>query len=95
MEGRPVPPTRFHNSAHNAPAGYWSIATKSQTASTSITAYRNSLSASLLEALMQLNASDNNQQRDCLLVCYDEIPPQAFCSQLHDTQEFACALTLS
>ncbi|MEW8383556.1 MAG: beta-ketoacyl synthase chain length factor, partial [Candidatus Thiodiazotropha taylori] len=24
-EGRPVSPTQFHNSVHNAPAGYWSI----------------------------------------------------------------------
>ncbi len=95
MEGRPVSPTRFHNSVHNAPAGYWSIATQSQTASTSITAYSDSLSAGLLEAAVQLNSSDNKQQRDCLLVCYDEIPPPAFQSQLKVLQEFACALILS
>ncbi|MCW8929332.1 MAG: beta-ketoacyl synthase chain length factor [Gammaproteobacteria bacterium] len=95
MDGRPVSPTRFHNSVHNAPSGYWSIATQSQTASTSITAYTDSLTASLLEAIVQLNASDNKQHRDCLLVCYDEVPPQAFDSQFNATEEFACALTLS
>ena len=95
MDERPVSPTRFHNSVHNAPAGYWSIATQSQTPSTSITAYTDSLSAGLLEAAVQLNASDNKQHRDCLLVCYDEIPPDAFSSQLAITEEFACALTLS
>lgn len=95
MDGRPVSPTRFHNSVHNAPAGYWSIATQSQTASTSITAYTDSFAASLLEAAVQLNASDNTQNQDCLLVCYDEIPPTAFASQVNITEEFACALTLS
>ena len=29
---RQVSPTRFHNSVHNAPAGYWSIATRSRRA---------------------------------------------------------------
>ena len=29
---RQVSPTRFHNSVHNAPAGYWSIATQSRAA---------------------------------------------------------------
>jgi len=95
MDGRPVSPTRFHNSVHNAPSGYWSIATQSQTASTSITAYSDSLAAGLLEAAVQLNASDNQSLRDCLLVCYDEVPPKAFASEQHTTEEFACALILS
>ena len=30
MPGRPVSPTRFHNSVHNAPAGYWSRAGRAQ-----------------------------------------------------------------
>jgi len=95
MAGRPVSPIRFHNSVHNAPAGYWSIATRSQTASTSITAYSDSFSAGLLEAAVQLNASDNTQNRDCVLVCYDEIPPVPFQAQMPITEEFSCALRLS
>ena len=95
MDGRPVSPTRFHNSVHNAPAGYWSIATQSQTASTSITAYTDSLASGLLEAAVQLNSSDNPFHRDCLLVCYDEVPPKAFASEQHTSEEFACALILS
>jgi Beta-ketoacyl synthase, N-terminal domain len=35
---REISPTRFHNSVHNAPAGYWSIATHSRQASTSLCA---------------------------------------------------------
>ena len=33
---REVSPTRFHNSVHNAAAGYWGIATGSREASTSL-----------------------------------------------------------
>ena len=36
---REVSPTRFHNSVHNAPAGYWSIATRSHAPSTSLCGY--------------------------------------------------------
>jgi hypothetical protein len=95
MEGRPVSPTRFHNSVHNAPAGYWSIATESQTQSTSLTAYKDSFSAGLLETAVQLNASDNQAQKDCLLVCYDETPPAAFSSLIETKDELACALRFS
>lgn len=95
MDGRPVSPTRFHNSVHNAPAGYWSIASQSKTPSTSITAFSDSFSSGLLEAAVQLIASDNKQHRDCLLVCYDEIPAEPFQPQAHISAEFACALRLS
>ena len=47
---REVSPTSFHNSVHNAPAGYWSIATGSRLASTSVCAYDVSFAAGLLEA---------------------------------------------
>ena len=46
---RAVSPTRFHNSVHNAPAGYWSIATGSMAASTSLCAYDGTFAAALLE----------------------------------------------
>jgi len=35
-EDRLISPTRFHNSVHNAPAGYWSIATPDMNPSTSL-----------------------------------------------------------
>ncbi|MBE7420379.1 MAG: beta-ketoacyl synthase chain length factor [Ideonella sp.] len=50
---RLVSPTRFTNSVHNAPAGYWHIATQSRAASTSLAAYDASTSAGLLEAAAQ------------------------------------------
>ena len=50
---REVSPTRFHNSVHNAPAGYWSIATQSREPSTSLCCHDASFSAGLLEAAVQ------------------------------------------
>jgi hypothetical protein len=50
---RVVSPTRFTNSVHNAPAGYWHIAVQSRRASTSLAAYDASANAGLLEAAVQ------------------------------------------
>lgn len=52
-----VSPTRFHNSVHNAPSGYWAIATKSHTPTTSICGHDWSFAAGLLDAAAQA-ASD-------------------------------------
>ncbi|HEU0188684.1 MAG TPA: beta-ketoacyl synthase chain length factor [Gallionella sp.] len=49
-DGREISPTRFHNSVHNAPSGYWSIATKSMAPSISLACYDDSFVAGLLEA---------------------------------------------
>lgn len=46
-----VSPTQFHNSVHNAAAGYWSIATGSKAPSVSLSAYDYTVGAGLIEAL--------------------------------------------
>jgi hypothetical protein len=51
---RLLSPTRFHHSVHNAPSGYWAIASGSHAASTALAAYDHSFGAGLLEALAQL-----------------------------------------
>ena len=53
---RAVSPTAFHNSVHNAPAGYWSIATRSRAPSTSLCGHDGSFAAGLLEAATQVLA---------------------------------------
>ena len=53
-EQRQLSPTRFHNSVHNAAAGYWSIATGAMAASTALCAFDASFAAGLLEALTQV-----------------------------------------
>ena len=60
-------PTRFHNSVHNAPAGYWTIATGCQALSSAISAGRATFGAGLLEAATLSLA----EQRAVLLVCSD------------------------
>jgi len=49
-----ISPTRFHNSVHNAAAGYWSIGTGATAATTAISAYQATFAQGLLEALVQL-----------------------------------------
>jgi hypothetical protein len=72
LPGREVSPTRFSNSVHNAPAGYWSIATGAMTDSNVLCAFDASFVAGLLDAMSEVNVD----QRAVLLVAYDaEYPP--------------------
>lgn len=49
-----VSPIKFHNSVHNAAAGYWSIGTGSLAPYIAISAYRYTFGAGLLEAATQV-----------------------------------------
>lgn len=62
-----ISPTRFHNSVHNAAAGYWTIGAGAVQAATAISSFDATFAQGLLEALMQLHAGDEA----VLLVCYD------------------------
>jgi hypothetical protein len=70
-EGSPVSPIQFHNSVHNAAAGYWSIALQSTAPSVSLGAYDGSFGAGFLEAYTQAVT----EGRSVLLVAYDLPPP--------------------
>jgi len=84
-------PTRFHNSVHNAPAGYWTIATDCQAPSNAVCAGRASFGAGLLEAATQACADE----KPVLLVCSDiaGTGPLAEITGCHHA--FGCALVLS
>jgi hypothetical protein len=45
-------PTKFHNSVHNAPAGYWSIATRCMATSSALSAGAATFAAGLFEAAL-------------------------------------------
>ena len=47
---RDLSPTKFHNSVHNAPAGYWTIASGCMASSTALSAGATTFAAGLLEA---------------------------------------------
>lgn len=52
-ELKQISPTKFHNSVHNAAAGYWTISANCTQAANSIAAYQNTFSIALLEAMSQ------------------------------------------
>jgi hypothetical protein len=62
-----VSPTRFHNSVHNAPSGYWSIATGSSSPTSSLCMHDNSFAAGLLDAAAQAVVD----QQPVGLIAYD------------------------
>jgi len=64
---RALSPTKFHNSVHNAAAGYWTIGTGAMQPANAISAYTASFAQGLIEALTQLHADSDA----VLLVAYD------------------------
>jgi hypothetical protein len=70
---RLISPTRFHNSVHNAPAGYWSIATGATASIDCLGAYDASFGAGLLEALTRLAVEP---AAPVVLVAYDAPYPE-------------------
>ena len=81
---REVSPTVFHNSVHNAPLGYLSIAMGAKLSGTSVCRGRWSFAAGLLCAALQAQAA----RRPVLYVCYDSpmpVPLQAACPMVDPT----------
>lgn len=86
-DDRQISPTRFHNSVHNAAAGYWSIATGAMTPSSVLSAYDASFGAGLLEAMTQV-VIDNTRT---VLLAYDTRYPEP----LHSTRPISDAFGIS
>ena len=86
-----VSPTRFHNSVHNAAAGYWNIATGARTGANSLAAFDASFAAGLLEAAVQAVA----ENIPVLLVVFDLPFPSPLNEVRTITAPFAAALLLT
>jgi hypothetical protein len=69
---RAVSPTDFHNSVHNAAAGYWSIAAGAKLPSVTLSAYDATFVAGLLEAFSLAHGDDYK----VLVAAYDIRPPE-------------------
>jgi len=86
-----ISPTRFHNSVHNAPSGYWGVASGAMLPSTSLCAYDSGFAVGLLEAAVQATV----EKRPVLLVVYDTPYPEP----LHQTRplvdQFAVSMLLT
>ncbi|NIL94184.1 MAG: hypothetical protein GTO71_07015 [Woeseiaceae bacterium] len=87
---RAVSPTKFHNSVHNASTGYWSIATGSHCPANAVSAYANTVAATLLETSVQALEEDTP-----VLMAIEELAaPQPFKSVIEVDAPFAAALLL-
>jgi hypothetical protein len=86
-----ISPTDFHNSVHNAAAGYWSIAAGARAASTTIGAHDGSFAAGLLEACLQVEVDGC----DVLLVAFDLPAPEPLHAKRPIAHPAAVALVLT
>ncbi|MEO6226856.1 MAG: beta-ketoacyl synthase chain length factor [Thermomonas sp.] len=64
---RAISPTKFHNSVHNAAAGYWTIGTGCNQPATALSSGDGTFALGLLEALSQLQSGEPT----VLLAAYD------------------------
>ncbi len=89
-DDRSISPTRFHNSVHNAPAGYWGIASGAMTPATVLCAHDASFGAGLLEAFTQIEVEGVGT----LLIAYDMPYPEPLHAQRPLPDAFGIALAL-
>src|SRR5690606_17284059 len=90
-EPRSISPTKFHNSVHNAAAGYWTIGSGCMHASTAISAFHASFAQGLVEALAQLAEGAGA----VLLVAYDGHATGPLEAMSHSRGVLGAALVLS
>lgn len=90
-DDRQISPTRFHNSVHNAAAGYWGIATKSMAPCQVLCAFDASFGAGLLDALAQVMVD----QQTTLLIAYDSEYPEPLHSKRNTPDCGGVALLLT
>lgn len=76
-DDRQISPTRFHNSVHNAAAGYWGIATRAMAPCQVLCAYDASFGAGLLDAMAQVV----HDHVPVLLIAYDSEYPEPLFSK--------------
>ena len=90
-ERREVSPTRFHNSVHNAPSGYWALACAATAPSTSLCGFDGSFAIGLLDAAVQATV----ENRAVTLIAYDLPYPEPLHSARPIGATFAAALVLT
>jgi hypothetical protein len=91
LDDREISPTRFHNSVHNAPAGYWGIATGAVQPADSVAAFDGTFAAGLLEVLARLA---ERPAQPVVLACYDAPYPEPLAAVRPIADAFGMALLL-
>lgn len=84
-------PTKFHNSVHNAPAGYWTIGTGCRERYNALSAGQQTFAEGLLEALVEVAADQDR----VLFVAYDIEARGPLASVAPSTGMLAVALVLN
>ncbi len=90
-DARAISPTRFHNSVHNAPVGYWTMAVGCHRPGTALAAHHQSFSCGLLEALVQCEAD----RRAILFAAYDMAAPGLLADMNSSRHALAFGLVLA
>lgn len=90
-EPRELSPIRFHNSVHNAPSGYWTVAAQCHASATAISAERATFAAGLFEAALEV-ASEGEP---VLLAAYDIAARGPLAEMAPSALPFATAFVLS
>lgn len=86
-----ISPIKFHNSVHNAAAGYWSIGTGSTAPYTAISAFHHTFATGLLETAVQAMC----EQRPALYVAFDIEAKGALASMAPSRGVLGIAMVLS
>lgn len=90
-DNKALSPTKFHNSVHNAAAGYWTISTGCMQAANSVAGYEESVSLTLLESLIQADA----EQRPILMTFYDAPVSPVLIPILKNEHAFAVSIIIA
>jgi hypothetical protein len=91
QQARAVSPTQFHNSVHNAAAGYWGIAHGSTQPATCIGLHDDSFAAGLLKAVAEVAADGT----PVLFCAYDHPIPSPLAAKRPTLAPFGTALVLA
>jgi hypothetical protein len=86
-----ISPTKFHNSVHNAAAGYWSIGTGCMEPSTALTAFAHTFAAGFIEAATQALCDAT----PVLYVAYDIAATGPMATVTHSRGLYGAALVLA
>lgn len=89
-DNKELSPTKFHNSVHNAAAGYWTISTNTMAAANSVAGYEESVSLALFEAMVQCESEGTPM----LVTFYDAPVSEILEPLLLNHEAFAFSLVL-
>jgi hypothetical protein len=89
-DSKELSPTKFHNSVHNAAAGYWTISTGCQQAANSIAGFKHSVALTLMEGMLQCV----EENKPILLAFFDAPVSAVLTDILGQGNSFSCALVI-